>query len=298
MGSLNCRNLYLNTNQQTTDNFIALLKSKKLNILLCQESNIPTHSFEAVTEEMKIKFQYHQAIWTQHCGIINFNNALNLEKVKVSRDGRMILAKLSIVDNSIPPVYILNIYAHSGLTAEKIRDRNQLCKRTVETLMATPEIIPDLIMAGDFNFSFDSTTRHATRIRARPQELIDFIKGYMKDCLNQKSEKHDYTCIQKRNERTLLSTIDYMFAGTNTHKNMQDGDVEFFSDVYTDHAMLTKTLTIEMSDNGKGIWKANPYLATSPRFTNKLAKEIDNYILWNTSTMICIPNTVHPVTIF
>lgn len=278
VGSLNCRNLHLNTNQLITDNFIGLLKSKKLNVLLCQETNIPSHSFEEVTDNMKIKFNYHQAIWTQHCAIINFNNSLNLEKIKQSNDGRMILAKLSIIDNSIPPVYILNLYARSGIFAEETTQRNQFYKRTVELLLTMPEIIPDLIMAGDFNYSFDSSSNHPTRSRAKPKQLINFIKGYMKDCINSKGEKYDYTCIQKRRERVTLSTIDYIFAGTNAHKKMHDGDVEFFSDVYTDHALITITLTVEMSNNGKGIWRANPHLAKNRTYTKKLANEINNYI--------------------
>ncbi|KAK4510448.1 uncharacterized protein ATC70_011427 [Mucor velutinosus] len=278
VGSLNCRNLHLNTNQHTTDTFIGLLKDKKLNILLCQETNIPSHSFEEVTDNMKIKFNYHQAIWTQHCAIINFNNSLNLEKIKESNDGRMILAKLSIADNSIPPVYILNLYARSGIFAEETSQRNQFYKRTVEMLLTMPEIIPDLIMAGDFNYSFDSSSNHATRRIAKPKHLINFVKGYMNDCINTKGEKYTYTCIQKRRERVTLSTIDYIFAGTNTHKKMHDGDVEFFSDVYTDHALITITLTVEMSNNGKGIWRANPHLAKNKRFTKKLSKEINNYV--------------------
>jgi len=59
---------------------------------------------------------------------------------------------------------------------------------------------------------------------------------------------------------------------------MHDGDVEFFSDVYTDHALLTITLTVEMTNNGKGIWRANPHLVKNKRFTNKLCKEISNYV--------------------
>ncbi|CAO3620214.1 unnamed protein product [Mucor fragilis] len=173
----------------------------------------------------------------------------------------MILAKLSIADDSIPPVYILNLYAQS-----------------VEMLLTMPEIIPDLIMAGDFNYSFDSSSNHTTRRVAKPKQLVNFVKGHMKDCINPKGEKYTYTCIKKRRERVTLSTIDYIFAGTNTHKKMHDRDVEFFSDVYTDHALITITLTVEMSNNGTGIWRDNPRLAKNKKYTKKLAQEINKYV--------------------
>ncbi|KAL7323949.1 hypothetical protein PS15p_210532 [Mucor circinelloides] len=99
----------------------------------------------------------------------------------------------------------------------------------------------------------------------------------MKDCINSKGEKYDYTCIEKRRERFTLSTIDYIFAGTNAHKKkMHVGDVEFFSDVFSDYALITITLTVEMSSSGKGIWGANPHLAKNGTFIKKLASKINN----------------------
>lgn len=192
------------------------MKSKKQNILLCQESNTSTNSVEAVAEETKIKLQYHQAIWTQHGGIINFNKALNRiwKKLKYPGMGEWYLRSFS----SSTTQFLHRITSWTSIPTQ-VRDRNQLCKRTVEILMATPELIPDFIMAGNFNFSFDSITRHATRIRTGPEALIDFINGCMKDCINQKGERHDYTCIQKRNDRTFLPKIDYVFAGANTQEN-------------------------------------------------------------------------------
>jgi exonuclease III len=96
IGSVNCRSLYKQSQHSTTDDFIAMLKSKKLNILLCQETNIPNHSFKEIINNMEIKLKYHQAIWTEHCSVINFNSVINLEKIKISTDGRMILSNLHL----------------------------------------------------------------------------------------------------------------------------------------------------------------------------------------------------------
>ena len=153
IGSVNCRSLYKQSQQSTTDDFIAMLKNKKLNILLCQETNIPNHSFEEIINNMEIKFKYYQAIWTEHCSIINFNNAINLEKIKISTDGRMILSELTFVDNPTTPFYIMNIYAHSGHVQRQ--ERNNLFKDIINILLSMPEILPHLIMAGDFNYIYN-----------------------------------------------------------------------------------------------------------------------------------------------
>lgn len=64
--------------------------------------------------------------------------------------------------------------------------------------------------------------------------------------------------------RSAMTVLSYQQLTTcslgPTHKKMKDGDVKIFNDVYTDHALVTKTLTMEMSNNGKGIWRANLHL--------------------------------------
>jgi hypothetical protein len=103
IGSINCRTIMNIYKPSDTDNFIRTLRRKKFNLLLCQETNIKSHSFTTTIESLKYKFQYHQTIWTEYCGIINNNKALNLETIKTSDDGRMIIAKVTIVDNFMPP---------------------------------------------------------------------------------------------------------------------------------------------------------------------------------------------------
>lgn len=300
IGSVNCRSLYKQSQQSITDDFIAMLKNKKLNILLCQETNIPNHSFKETINNMEIKFKYHQAIWTEHCSIINFNNAINLEKIKISTDGRMILSKLTFVDNPTTPFYIMNIYAHSGHVQSQ--ERNNLFKDIVNILLSMPEILPHLIMAGDFNYSFDSGSRHGSRTR-KSKELVQFMAGYMKDCMNQEGEGYGPTCRQNRQGRISLSTIDYIFAGKELFQRMNGGDVEFFGQEFTDHALLTKTLTMEMYNCGKGIWRANPYLCKNKRYVSILNREIENYVQNKLNSELstqdqwdCLKNMVKKVT--
>lgn len=69
LGSINCRNLIKQYNPSTTDNFIRSLESKKFNTLLYQETNARSHTYEKNVKDLQQGFGYHQAIWTEYCGI-------------------------------------------------------------------------------------------------------------------------------------------------------------------------------------------------------------------------------------
>jgi endonuclease/exonuclease/phosphatase family metal-dependent hydrolase len=173
------------------------------------------------------------------------------------------------------PFYIMNLYAHSAHVQRQ--ERNNFFKGIVDILLSMPEILSHLIMAGDFNYSFDSDSRHGSRIR-KSKEFVQFMAGYMKDYMNQEEEEYGSTCRQNRQGRISLSTIDYLFVGKELLQRMNSGDVEFFSQEFTDHALLTKTLTMEMYSCGKGIWRTNPYLCKNKRYVSNLNREIESFI--------------------
>lgn len=219
IGSINCRNLNKLSNQLKTTQFIRYLKGELCNILLCQETNIPSHSFDTVTTNFKYQFQYHQAIWTKHCGIVNFNHALNLQHLMIFDDGRAILAQLSLIDNNMPPMYILNIYAH----ADDYRARNDFFGLIVNYLNTMPDILPSLLIAGDMSYCFDNTTRHHSHNAGKPKLFIEFLNVHFSDCLNPLNEPHEYTF--KRG--STISTLDYMFAGRDIALKMSDATNSF-----------------------------------------------------------------------
>ncbi|GAN11675.1 hypothetical protein MAM1_0803d11256, partial [Mucor ambiguus] len=270
IGSINCRNLYKQYNITSTNNFIRYLKGELCNILLCQETNVQSHSFESITTNFKYQFQYHQAIWTRHCGIINFNQALHLQQLHVFDEGRGILAKISLVDHNMPPIYVLNLYAH----ADDYRARNQLFGQIIRHLKTMPEIIPSLIIAGDMNYSFDTTTYHHTHRAGKPKQFIDFLNTHFSDCLNPKNEPHTYTF----QRGSTMSTLDYMFAGHDIASKMSDATNSFIGSDWTDHALLTKTYTTGLTNCGKGIWRANPHLAKNPKYRQKLDDELRTFV--------------------
>ncbi|KAK4513077.1 uncharacterized protein ATC70_011523 [Mucor velutinosus] len=170
----------------------------------------------------------------------------------------------------MPPIYILNIYAHS----DDYRARNHLFDQIISLLNSMPEIIPSLIIAGDMNCCFDSTSQRYNRQTGKPKSFIEFLNTHFSDCLNQPNLPHDYTF----RRGSSLSTLDYMFAGRDAFFKMSDGDITFLSQEWTDHALLTKTYTTGMTNCGKGVWRANPFLAKNPIYVNKLNTAISNYV--------------------
>src|SRR6478609_1099806 len=119
IGSINCRTIYKNNNLQHTDNFIRYLRQQQLNILLCQETNMPLHSFDNITQSLNMKFQAHQTLWTKYCGIINLSQFQNMELIQQSDDQRFLLIKLTWSDESIQPIFILNLYAPASNAADR-----------------------------------------------------------------------------------------------------------------------------------------------------------------------------------
>ncbi|KAK4521746.1 Uridine kinase [Mucor velutinosus] len=170
----------------------------------------------------------------------------------------------------MPPIYILNIYAHS----DNYRARNHLFDQIISLLNSMPEMIPSLIIAGDMNCCFDSTSQRYNRQTGKPKSFIEFLNTHFSDCLNQPNLPHDYTF----RRGSSLSTLDYMFASRDAFFKMSDGDTTFLSQEWTDHALLTKTYTTGMTNCGKGVWRANPFLAKNPIYVNKLNTAISNYV--------------------
>ncbi|KAK4514843.1 uncharacterized protein ATC70_002448 [Mucor velutinosus] len=137
-----------------------------------------------------------------------------------------------------------------------------------------PEIIPSLIIAGDMNYSFDTTTYHHTHRAGKPKQFADFLNTHFSDCLNPKNEPHAYTF----RRGSTMSTIDYMFAGHDIASKMSDATNSFIRPDWTDHALLTKTYTTGLTNCGKGLWRANPHLAKNHKYRQKLDDELRTFV--------------------
>ncbi|KAI9032553.1 hypothetical protein CLU79DRAFT_693261, partial [Phycomyces nitens] len=47
-------------------------------------------------------------------------------------------------------------------------------------------------------------------------------------------------------------------------------DVQFISPLWTDHALLQTTISLGISEKGRGLWRAHPALASNPVFLSAL----------------------------
>lgn len=73
------------------------------------------------------------------------------------------------------------------------------------------------------------------------------------------------------------TTIDYIFAAPHLVEFVSNSDIEFISNVWTDHALLSITLQFRCAEHGKGLWRANPALAQNPYFINKLYAALNDF---------------------
>ena len=275
IGSINCRTIYKNNNLQHTDNFIRYLRQQQLNILLCQETNIPLHSFDKITQSLNMKFQAHQTLWTKYCGIINLSQSQNMKLIQQSDDQRFLLVKISWSDESIQPFFILNLYA----PASNAVDRNVFFSsilHQLESLDSSNTIIQNLFIAGDFNLSFDNNTYHNTRRSNVPHHFLRFMLSQFEDCINYVEDNISYRSTFRRADSSTC--IDYMFANKSIHNNCNNGNVEYMNKEWTDHALLSINFTVGTSSTGKGLWRANPNLVKNPAYAHKLNEQIEKYI--------------------
>ncbi|KAG1275601.1 hypothetical protein G6F66_012744 [Rhizopus arrhizus] len=222
-----------------------------------------------------MKFQAHQTLWTKYCGIINLSQSQNMELIQQSDDQRFLLIKLTWSDESIQPIFILNLYAPASNAA----DRNVFFSSIIHqlnSLDSSNTIIQNLFIAGDFNFSFDNNSYHNTRRSNVPQRFLRFMLSQFEDCINHVEGGISYRPTFRRADSSTC--IDYIFANKSIRNNCNNGNVKYMNKEWTDHALLSINFTVGTSSTGKGLWRANPNLAKNPAYIRKLNKQIEQYI--------------------
>lgn len=253
LGSLNCRTLFKMSNEQLSDHLIQYLRLQRLDIFACQETNIVKHSFNDITTKLNFKFQSYQSIWSTKCGLINNNQNLNMESIKISDDDRFILAKFTVIgESNIPPFYILNLYAPAS---DFQQARNKFFIRLMEFLTSLDsylDIMNNMVLLGDFNFSFEKQNGPQSHSR-RPRSFMTFISTYFSDCINSNDDDDFYNMLPTFRRAQSISCIDYIFAGQQLQKQVHEGKIDFLSPRWTDHALLTSTISIGCSNTGKGL---------------------------------------------
>ncbi|OBZ81885.1 hypothetical protein A0J61_10068 [Choanephora cucurbitarum] len=211
-----------------------------------------------------MKFQSHQAIWSYHCGIVNLNPSLDLSLLHTSNDGRFILAKLTLPSHEeFPTLYVLNLYAPAQNSSQ---ERTNFFNSLIAFLLATEgisDMLPHMLIGGDFNFSFDFALEHHTHRSFFPHNLVEFVGSHFLDCLNDPSNTSRSFVPTFQGPDGTGSCIDYFLAGHRLHPLCNDGNTHYLNRRWTDHALLQIALSFGLSSLGKGLWRGTPCWSSS-----------------------------------
>ncbi|CEG84275.1 hypothetical protein RMATCC62417_18098 [Rhizopus microsporus] len=77
---------------------------------------------------------------------------------------------------------------------------------------------------------------------------------------------------------TSSSTIDYIYTTPDLHVSLINSTVDFVSQEWTDHLLLTAKFKFTSHIHGKGVQRINPHLAQSPFFALSLNKALDKLL--------------------
>ncbi|OBZ81399.1 hypothetical protein A0J61_10552 [Choanephora cucurbitarum] len=232
-----------------------LEQGMKTSILLFQETNIPSDRHDRISEHHNLQLQSKQATSSQYCGMINYNNNLQIQTIQQADDGRYILISVNMPEEpTFQPIYILNIYAPAS---NENNQRNQIFDGIINTLNSMnkshPDLVHNLLIAGDFNFCLDSLSNHHTRRGTLPHNLLRFLGVHMHDCINN-SNSSDPHLPTVKGTNVSRSYIDYLCISNTIRNNYSQAAASFIN------------------------YKANPNLVNIPSDVQKIHKAIDVYV--------------------
>ena len=275
-GSLNCRYLLKLNNPQLSDSFIRYLRSQKCDIFAFQETNIPSLNFSDRTSMLDLKFQCKESIWTSKCGLLNFNNNIHMEMIHKSDDGRFILAKLTVPSEpNLLPLYVLNIYAPADTVPNKTAFYNNLMAY-LKSLHNYSDILDRLILAGDFNFQYDLRLPGNFRYK-QPTSFVRFTDTFLHDCNNNYSDPFFETLPTFR-RGPVIKTLDYIMVGRQLKDLYFNNNIEYIPNEWTDHDLMTVNFKIQLTNTGKGLWRANPNLVQHKSYVKKINSGISHFM--------------------
>ncbi|KAG2234119.1 hypothetical protein INT48_000296 [Thamnidium elegans] len=109
IATLNCNGLAKVSKPNIRCDMTRFFRESLFNIMCLQETHT---SDENIINTLEHQLRTRSAIWTPHCGIVSLNQDIQLHQIETSSlDGRIILAKITHVEQYYKPFYILNIYA-------------------------------------------------------------------------------------------------------------------------------------------------------------------------------------------
>ncbi|CEP16356.1 hypothetical protein [Parasitella parasitica] len=196
-----------------------------------------------------MKLQSYQSIWTSKCGLFNFNRNMDMEKIHISDDDRIILAKLTVpAEPDLLPIYVLNIYAPADSPQSRTTFYNKLMDY-IKSLDSYGDILDRLILAGDFNFQYDLRLPNNAPHK-RPAAFVLFTDTFLHDCNNNYSDHLAMEILPTFRRGKIVKTLDYIMVGRQLKDVYFANDIEYVSSEWTDHALLTIKLRLQLTNTG------------------------------------------------
>ncbi|KAK4518334.1 kinetochore-associated Ndc80 complex subunit nuf2 [Mucor velutinosus] len=225
---------------------------------------------------LDLKFQSVQSIWTSKCGIFNFNRNIHMEKIHISDDDRIIFAKLTIpAEPDLLPINVLNIYAPADSSQNRAIFYNSLMNY-IKFLDSYGDILERLILAGDFNFQYDLRLPNNAPTK-RPTAFVLFTDTFFHDCNNNYSDSFFETLPTFRRGK-VIKTLDYIMVGRQLKDLYFDNNIQHVFSAWTDYALLTIKLRLQLNNTGKGLWRANPNLVHYKSYVKKINSGISHFM--------------------
>ncbi|ORZ07165.1 hypothetical protein BCR42DRAFT_336582, partial [Absidia repens] len=245
------------------------LYSQSLSLLAVQES----HATETHQPTLNKYFpNQNQTLWTSDCGLISFSPDYQIQPIPFTNDSRCLAAKVTHSTNLFHPFFVLVIYAPANSPTARQLFFNNLTANLQSPDSPLP--LDNLVILGDFNYSFISTNRTL----GLTGEWSRLLSSHFTNCLSINSDNYLLPTFFHAVAHHP-PTIDHIFASHSLSQTVQSSSVEFLSPTWTDHCLLTSTFHLNPSiPIGKGVWRANPLYTSHDFFQTSLDQHLTQLV--------------------
>jgi len=262
------------------------LKQQKATIFCLQEtySQLDDEKIWLAEWGGKILFCHGTAHSKGVCILLNPNSSINFDVVQSDHQGRILISKLKIFEETF---FIVNIYAPTDY-----REQNEFIKNLSEFLVRKTDT-PRLIIAGDWNCTLSKADKSggvvwkSTNYRDAVSNLmneLNLIDIYRKLHPNTKSFTYESKTIN------LKSRIDFILVSRSISIEVQTAEIRM--SIAPDHKATFLKINIRNEFNrGPGTWKFNnslledddfkePIVFFYPQIHEKYVYVKDKQLLW------------------
>ncbi|KAG0820298.1 hypothetical protein G6F18_012499 [Rhizopus arrhizus] len=275
LATLNCRSLRKSADPTSGSHFIRYLREQSINLLALQETRANTPQLQDL---FHTQFQAYDSIWSPYCGLICLSHDLSFSNTDLSICGRVITTTVSHKAHRFAPITVTVLYAPASR-----RDRYEFLTRMMQfdCSLLFPMSPSRHVLLGDFNYTYATHLSKRSRRPQAPAAWLNYIASHFVDGVTPPGHSSQPTFLRG----TQQSCIDYIFLSKDLVCTRTLGQIHYIQPSWTDHLLLSLRLPL-LSDSapnstaqvGKGLWRAQPKLASDPSFRSLLASAIDNTV--------------------